>query len=209
VTAGVMDCAAREGDRRCLTAALAIAGRALVLLEDRDDAGAREALAMLATVIDQSGPATYKYIAAAMLRPFVPEERTYALLTVTQPWRGIGLNVLRLRALLPLEAFTAPPETVAAHGATVRELADDAAEPSLRCFAEWADAVLLLRSGERAEGLRRGRAASEALAGHGEHYTAARLEADLVAFAGERDEALAGRLVAMGAHASAAQARGG
>jgi hypothetical protein len=100
----------------------------------------------------------------------------------------------------------------AARIAEARALAGPACAPSLGWIAEWAQAMQLARSGSAAESLTKATRAASELEANAERYTAARLMTDLLPVlrgqpAASAAAGIADRLDAMGAHASAAEAR--
>jgi tetratricopeptide (TPR) repeat protein len=206
-----------EGDRLCSTGAMGLAGHIWCLFESRDPA-APEALEMLVRnwpggmrgAYGHRGSLTYP--AAEILRPFAPAEVTRRLLDRKDPRRDLRVAVQRLRVELPLVALGAERERLDPLVADARQLAASASAPALGWIADWAEGVGLARAGDRAEGLARVAAATGALMGHGERYTAARLVVDALPYlegpgAQRLADLTAKRLEEMGALASAAQGR--
>jgi hypothetical protein len=96
--------------------------------------------------------------------------------------------------------------------ADARALAGPACAPSLGWMAEWAEAVKLARSGAAAESFTKASRATSELEANAERYTAWRLMSDLLPLlrgqlAASAAAEIADRLDAMGARASAAEAR--
>jgi DNA-binding SARP family transcriptional activator len=207
LTDEVGELARNEGQRLCQTAALAVAGRALVLHEAGEDEAAAALLALIEDLAFVERPSTYPYIAAELLWRLVPAARTRTLLDSAGRHRGAGVRLVCLRVQLPLAAFSEPPAQVRALVAEAAELAQRAAAPSLTWIAQWAEAVLLARAGHSAQAVRQGRKAMRELTGYGERYTAARLLLDLLLFTRTPADEVAGDLAAMGARASASEAQ--
>jgi hypothetical protein len=121
--------------------------------------------------------------------------------------RGRGV----LRAWLPVLALGGDEDELDHAAADAQRLAHAACAPALGSIADWAGAARLAVSDPEAARTR-ARAAVAALAEHGEHYTAARLDLDFALLAkgsakAEIAEDVAERFEAMGARASAALAR--
>jgi hypothetical protein len=93
-----------------------------------------------------------------------------------------------------------------------RVLAGPACTPALGWIADWAESVQLARAGATAESVTKATRATSELEANAERYTAARLMTDLLPFlegqlAASAAAGIADKLDAMGAHASAAEAR--
>jgi DNA-binding SARP family transcriptional activator len=213
-TAEVADLVREEGSRTCPYGALALSRRALALFEAQQAPAAAEVFELLLEATPRERAAAYLYRAAEVLRPFVGVDAIRSAMERIDslPPLDAADETSKLRLELQLAALGGEPARLDPLVAQARRLADTASAPFLVSMADWADAVALARSGAAAEALASARAACAALEGYGEQYTAARLLVDLLPLldaelAGEAAEEVADRLEAMGALASAAEAR--
>jgi hypothetical protein len=204
-----------EGARTCPYGALALARHANALFEAGETSAAASAAALLNEVAPRERATAFLFAAAEILRPFVGSDSTRRNLERIE---GSPLDAAdassRLRVELQLGALAAREELLDPLVGEARALASSACAPFLDWIADWAEAVRLARAGAGGEALARGRAACAALDCYGERYTAARLLVDLLALldgelGGESAAEVAERLEAMGAIASAAEARVG
>ena len=211
-TESVVELAAEEGERICSTGLMGVAGRCLALHE-AEAAEATAALELLRRLASTGRPlAGWGYSVAEVLRPLVPSEETEARLAGGAPRAGAGTRVNRLRVELPLVALAGDWERLDVLLADARRLAGPACAPALAWIADWAEAVQRVGAGRLAEALELALPATSALEAHGEHYTSARLLADLLGRMGDDAPAApaartAERLDALGARASAASIR--
>jgi DNA-binding SARP family transcriptional activator/tetratricopeptide (TPR) repeat protein len=195
------DLVEHEGGRTCAMGSLALAGHAVARFEALDAAGGERAASSVEAVGLHRSDSSFRFRGIEVLRPFVGLERTRARLEGGEPVRGLVDGVHELRARLQLVALEGGE--VQPLAAKARRVAREACAPPLRCIADWADAV----SAGSLDGVV---AATDALAGYGERYTAARLLVDALTRLPDATvaEATAARLRAMGALASAAELSG-
>jgi class 3 adenylate cyclase len=209
-TAAVPELIREDGGRVCPYGALALAGHALTLFE----AGER-ATAAAVELLDRAsqgaeGP-TLLFRAAEVIRPLASLEAASSRLDRIATSADRVPRIYELRGALQVHALRGD--------AVLGELIDEAralAVPTcaqaLSNLADWAEAVELARSGSPTEALAKANPAMVELEARGERYTAARLMTDLLPLLDRRLAAAvaaetAERLEAMGAHASAAEAR--
>jgi hypothetical protein len=211
VTERVEGIVREEGGRLCQMGALGLAGRALALFESGEREAAQDALELFESAPAPRGAVPFRCLAVDILRPLAGLEATRraAGRLGNAPATVIG-RLYELRLELQLAALTGDWPAVDALVPEARRLAGQASAPTLGWIADWAQAVSLAGSGDA-------RAATQATrAGHaleecGESYTAARLLVDLLPFLDADVRAplaqdAGGRLRAMGAYASAAEA---
>jgi hypothetical protein len=152
------------------------------------------------------------WLAIDMLRPLAGPERTARIATrVHRSGTTLAGSVYELRLNLQLSALLGDWTTVADLIAEARSVAARACAPPLAWTAGWAQAVQRAAEGEGEKAVSDATRAAQALADHGEPYTAARLLTDLLPLL-DRDlraplaERVAGRLDAMGAVTSSTEA---
>ena len=214
-TAEVPELIRQDGSHTCPYGALALARRAVSLFEVQERQAADAAVELLRQAAPRQRAAAFVFRAAELLRPFVGLEATGAFLGTIggRPLDSVDyFNKLRLE--LQLRALGAEPADLDRLIAESRERARRACAPFIGWLADWAEAIGLVRSGALEQGLTLARGATSQLDAYGERYTAARLLVDVLPWldtpaAEEVVPDAAGRLEAMGARASAAQARAG
>jgi len=196
-----------------MTAVVGIAGRVLWLYESLEPDAAASALELMNHLRPPARRSIYNYFIAELLRPFIGLEPTRALLRRQPPTHDAAARILYLRTRLPVLALDRDHDALGRAIADARRVAHDACAPALGWIADWA-AGAQATADSPADALARARAATRALADHGEHYIAARLLLDSAlligggSWGGQLGEEAAERFDAMGALASAAQARG-
>jgi hypothetical protein len=214
-TANVPELVAEEGGHMCGLGVIAFTGRIVARLEMDDVSGAQEDLAWL----DAASPA----ISIASRQPlFFMLEHLRVLLGADEAIRRMETikesasateRISRLRAQIPLRALVADWARLATLEEQARELAEPFCAPVLGWLAEWAAGVRLAAHNDPTEGLKLMLEATSRLDAFGEHYTAACLLRDALAFltpeaAGSVADDLVRRLAAMGAHYSASAVDG-
>jgi hypothetical protein len=152
------------------------------------------------------------YRAAEIVRPLTDLESTRSRLERIAGSPDAVPRIYELRAALQLCALVDDRDRLDELIAEARSLAGPACAPALGWIADWAEAVKLARSGATAESLSKATQAASELEANAERYTAARLMTDLLPvlegqLAASAAAGIADRLDAMGAHASAAEAR--
>ena len=202
----------REEGGVCQKGTLGLAGHALALFECEEREAADEALELLAAASPSRGLVPFRCLAIDILRPLAGLERTRRTAESLGPPRGdVASRLYALRLGLQLSALNSDWSAVDDLVAEARQLAPQACAPTLGWIADWAEAVRLAAAGDGTEAVARATPACRALEKYGEPYTAARLLVDLLPFLdGDQRATLAedaaGRLVAMGALASATEA---
>jgi hypothetical protein len=201
-TAQTLDWIIEEGDHACAMATFGLAGQALARYESLDPAGGERCAALVEAIGLHRNDSAFRMLGIELLRPFVSFECTRRRIEASDALRGLVEGVHHTRAQLQLVTLegSEPIDELAAHA---RELARRACAPALSWIADWAQAV-------RAGSLQRALAATAVLDRYGEHYTAARLEADALVRMPDAGAATttALRLEQMGALASAAELSG-
>jgi predicted ATPase/DNA-binding SARP family transcriptional activator len=214
LTTGVLELVRGEGARACNQAIVGLAARLLWLFETEQHAELGDGLRLLNEIrppSDEMGPKTGAASAEA-LRPIIGTDATHARLALLCVGPDRGDAILLLRVQLPVLALGKNRGDLDRALADARKLARSCCAPALGWIADWAAAVQIAAN-EPAAALARARRATTALARYGERYTAARLMCDLLPLLGDATgiaaiaNQTADELEAMGAHASAAQAR--
>jgi hypothetical protein len=212
-TEPVVEHAAEEGERICATGLVALAARVLALHERCGPAEAAGALALLEQLSPPERPlgGWGSWITEA-LRDVVPLDESLARLAQVKRGSPHGDVVDRLRAALQVRALAGEWGAVEELAAEARALAEPGAAPELAAMADWAQALRLAEAGSVADAVALAQPACAAIAVRGEHYTAQRLMAELLARFGDDAppalaRATAERLDAMDAHTSAAAVR--
>jgi hypothetical protein len=196
----------------CLGAIVGVAGRVLWLHESLQSDAAAAALELMNRVRPPDRRSIYDYFIAELLRPVIGIEASRARLERIQPdGRDSTASILYLRSWLPVLALTGADDALDRIAADAQRLARTSCAPALGWIADWAAAARLSSSDPEAAQAR-ARTAVAALTQHGEKYTAARLDLEfaLLTQGSTRVETardIVERLEAMGAHASAANAR--
>ena len=202
---------AEEGMHTCFHGLAALAGQAIAAFELQKPDVTKRALETYGTTA-VSGVGHMGYRTIEILRPLIGVEdarrRTRELPDVDR----VDAEIYRLRLELQLRALERDWEHLHELAETARSLARAACAPWLAWIAEWSGALKLAAEGGGAQAVGKARAAADALEAHGERYTAARLLVDLLPFletssARELADDVVARLEAMGALASAAEAR--
>ena len=201
-----------EGGHTCGHGANALVGSVVSLFEAGDTLAAARALELLDTAAPKTGAATSRAHMEEILRPFVGLDEARARAERVEGPETVVDRIRRLRSELQLLALAGEWVELERVAAEARELAPQACAPYLVWIAEWAESVRLAASGRSAEAVETAREAAGALAEFGERYRASRLLVDLLPFLdpelrGPLAEEAAARLEAMGAAASAAEAR--
>ena len=206
--------ALEEGDRTCATGMVALAGRALSLFETGNSDAAADTIAVLDRFIPSAwGFRSFGHPVAELLRPVVgPDEGRRRLDAVLYPRRDATATINRLRVEIPARAVASEWAALETLTAEARGLSQSACAPVIGWVADWAEAALLARAGHHGEAAEAALAAAAEIDRYGEGYTAARLLVDLLPMLNApAAEAVArraiGALEAMGARASAAEAR--
>jgi hypothetical protein len=211
-TSRALELAREEGDHTCKTALVALAGRALWLFETLEPDAAFAAVELLDRLRPSTGRPMYDYVIAETLRPFLGVEHVRAMIErLDPPGARAAEAILCLRARLPVLALSGERDLLDDALAEAQRLAHKACAPALGWIAEWA-AAARTAADRCADALARAQVATAALADYGERYTAARLLLDFVPLtdgsaAGQLADEAAKRFDAMGALASAAEAR--
>ena len=150
---------------RARPAVVGLAGRVLALHEARDPAAA-EAIALLERIAPPARPlGGWGHTVLEMVRPAIGLEAARERLDALEP----AHDVAALRAAIPVRALSGDTSRL-------RALLDEARareEPDLAAFADWGEAARPATPSSRSARPMRSTA-------RGEHYTAARLLADLV-----------------------------
>ena len=191
-TADVLDMLRADRGGLCATAAVGLAGQAVALFEAGETAAARRVVDVLDAAWPSLHGALYPSFVIEVLAPFVPLADARARLAALDGRRTPGaVGIARAGLVLAMLDGTVPPIDAA------RALGERAQAPALVMLADLAAA----RDPAAAH------AAADALAAYGEPYTAARSLAAVLARLGAPEAAVADRLDAMGARASASAAR--
>jgi class 3 adenylate cyclase len=211
-TARVPELIREDGGRACPFGAVALAGHAVSLYEAQNGMAAATAVELLDSASQGAEGPTLLYRAAEIVRPLADLESTRARLERIAGSPDTVPRIYELRATLQLCALVDDRDRLDDLIAEARALAGPACAPSLGWIADWAEAVQLARSGATAESLTKATRATSELEANAERYTAARLLTDLLPFlegqlAASTAAGIADKLDAMGAHASAAEAR--
>jgi class 3 adenylate cyclase len=212
VTSDVVELVLEEGGHTCGHGGHALVGWVVSLFEAADTSAAASALELLDTAAPKTGAATWRAHLPEVLRPFVGLDEARARAERVEGSETLAARIRRLRSELQLLALAREWAELERVAAEARELAPQACAPYLVWIADWAESIRLAASGRSAEALESAREATGALAEFGERYRAARLLVDLLPFLeaelrGPLAEEAAARLEAMGAVASAAEAR--
>ncbi|MEX1069963.1 MAG: adenylate/guanylate cyclase domain-containing protein [Chloroflexota bacterium] len=212
VTSQVIELVLEEGGHTCGHGGNALVGRALALFEAEDQPDAARALELLDRAAAKTGAATWRARTPEVLRPFLGLDEARAMVERVEGPETVVDRIRRLRSELQLRALACEWDELERAATDARELADAACAPYLAWIADWAGSTQLAAAGRSAEALEKATQATGALTAFGEWYTAARLLVDLLPFldAGPRESVAnetARRLEAMGAFASAAEAR--
>jgi class 3 adenylate cyclase len=213
-TREVPDLVREEGGHTCGLGSQSLAGYAVALFESNDRSAAERAIELLDQTEVSLQPVPHAlYRVSDVIRPIVGLERTAQRLEKAGTPKDVESHVWQLRASLSVYALTGDPSWVPL-AEEARLLARSACAPYLEWIADWGDAVFLARGGHSLalEALAGASAAVSSLEAYGERYTAARLLVDLLPFLGAPVASslagdLLGRLEAMSAFASAAEAR--
>jgi tetratricopeptide (TPR) repeat protein len=201
-----------DGGPVCPFGAVALAGHAVSLYEAQNGAAAATAIDLLDSARPGAEGPALLYRAAEIVRPLTDLESTRSRLArITRSPEPVP-RIYELRAALQLCALADDRGRLDELIAEARALAGPACAASLGWIADWAEAVQLARSRATAEALTKATRASSELEANAERYTAARLMTDLLPFlegqlAASTAAGIADKLDAMGAHASAAEAR--
>jgi hypothetical protein len=196
----------------CNGAIVGIAGRVLWLHEALQTEASAAALELMNRVRPPGRRSIYDYFIAELLRPVIGVKATRARLQRIKPDRhNSTASILYLRAWLPVLALMGGDDELDRSTAEASRLAQAASAPALGWIADWAAAARLVASDPEAARAQ-ARAAVTALTEYGECYTAARLDLDFALLRGGRARVeiardVAERFEAMGAKASAAEAR--
>jgi class 3 adenylate cyclase len=212
-TAQVPELIRQDGGRACPFGAVALAGHAVSLYEAQNGVAAAAAVELLDSASQGAEGPTLLYRAAEIVRPLTDLEFTRARLERIAGSPDAVPRIYELRAALQLCALVDDRDRLDELIAEARALAGPACAPSLGWIADWAEAVKLARSGAAAESFTKASRAASELEANAERYTAGRLMTDLLPLlhgqlAASAAAGVADRLDAMGARASAAEARG-
>lgn len=198
----------------CIYGVMALAGQVVTAFEMNEEEACAEALEVLDTARTsfQDTAHGFQFWTVDILRPLLGTNEFRRRLAELEAPANASDWIYMLRAELQVCALEEEWDKVDAMAAKARGVASAACAPSLLYIAEWADSVRLAASGHPVEALGKTMRALASLEHVGEPYTAARLLADVVPFldgAGRQKAAgeAARRLEAMGARASAAEAR--
>lgn len=211
-TSQVVELVIAEGGHTCGHGAHALVGRALALFEAEEVAAARRTLELLDRAAPKTGAATWRARTPEVLRPFLGLDEARMRAKRREGSDTVVDRVRRLRSELQLRALGHEWDDLERAAHEARELAAAVCAPYLAWIADWAESIELAAAGRSAEALGKATEAAGALAGFGEQYTAVRLLVDLLPLldSGARGPIAhdtARRLEAMGALASAAEAR--
>jgi hypothetical protein len=212
-TAQVPGLIREDGGRACPFGAVALAGHAVSVYEAENGVAAAAAVELLDSASQGAEGPTMLYRAAEIVRPLTDLESTRSRLERIAGSPDAVPRIHELRAALQLYALLDDRDRLDELIAEARALAGPACAPSLGWIADWAEAVKLARSGATDESFTKATRAASALEANAERYTAGRLMTDLLPLldgqrlAGAAAE-IADRLDAMGARATAAEARG-
>jgi class 3 adenylate cyclase/predicted ATPase len=210
-TAKAPDLVAEEGMHTCFHGLTALAGQALAAFELNEAEASKRALDVYdATAV--SGVGLFAYHLVEILRPLIGVEDARRRAEQLEKAEGAQGEVYRLRLELQLGALERDWEQLHGFAEKARALAESACAPHLEWVADWGEAVELADRGQIRESIAKARTAASALEAYGERYLAARLLVDLLpcldaAAASELAEDAVQRLEAVGASASAAEAR--
>jgi hypothetical protein len=191
---------------------MALAGHAVSLYEAQNGEAAAVAVELLDSASQGAEGPTMLYRAAEIVRPLTDLESTRSRLERIAGSPDVVPRIYELRAALQLCALADDRDRLHELIAEARALAGPACAPSLGWIAEWAEAVELARSSAAAASFSRASRATGELEANAERYTAGRLMTDLLPLLQGQLPAstaagVADRLDAMGASASAAEAR--
>jgi class 3 adenylate cyclase/tetratricopeptide (TPR) repeat protein len=211
-TADVPELIREDGGRVCPFGAMALAGHAVSLYEAQNGEAAAVAVELLDSASQGAEGPTMLYRAAEIVRPLTDLESTRSRLERIAGSPDVVPRIYELRAALQLCALADDRDRLHELIAEARALAGPACAPSLGWIAEWAEAVELARSSAAAASFSRASRATGELEANAERYTAGRLMTDLLPLLQGQLPAstaagVADRLDAMGASASAAEAR--
>ncbi|MEO7869986.1 MAG: adenylate/guanylate cyclase domain-containing protein [Candidatus Limnocylindria bacterium] len=211
-TSQVVELVLEDGGHTCGHGAHALVGRALALFEAEEAAAASRTLELLDRAAPKTGAATWRARTREVLRPFLGLDEARARVGRIEGPETVVDRVRRLRSELQLRALAREWDDLERAVAEARELAAPVCAPYLAWIADWAESIQLAAAGRSGEALGKATEAAGALAGFGEQYTAVRLLVDLLPFLesaarGPIAQETAHRLEAMGALASAAEAR--
>jgi len=211
-TAQVVELVLEDGGHTCGHGAHALVGRALALFEAQEPALASRAVELLDRAAPETGAATWRAQTPEVLRPFLGLDEARARVRRSEGSETVVDMVRRLRSELQLRALGREWDDLERVVHEAREVAASACAPYLVWIADWAESIQLAAAGRSADALQKATEAAGALAAFGEQYTAVRLLVDLLPFLdagaqGSIAEETADRLEAMGALASAAEAR--
>ena len=212
VTSQVVELVLEDGGHPCGHGGHALVGRAVALFEAEERLEAARALELLDRAAPKTGAATWRARTPEVLRPFLGLDEARARLERIEGSKTVVDRVRRLRSELQFHALACEWDALEGATAEARELAVPACAPYLAWIADWAESTQLAAAGRSTEALEKATGAAGALAAFGERYTAARLLVDLLplldsAARGSIAQETADRLEAMGALASAAEAR--
>ncbi len=212
VTSQVVELVLEEGGHTCGNGGHALVGRAVALFEAEERLEAARALELLDRAAPKTGAATWRARTPEVLRPFLGLDEARARVERIEGSKTVTDRVRRLRSELQFRALAREWDDLKVAAAEARELAVPACAPYLAWIADWAESTQLAAAGRSTEALEKATGAAGALAAFGERYTAARLLVDLLplldsAARGSIAQETAHRLEAMGALASAAEAR--
>jgi class 3 adenylate cyclase len=211
-TSQVVELVLEDGGHTCGHGGHALVGRAVALFEAEERLEAARALELLDRAAPKTGAATWRARTPEVLRPFLGLDESRARVERIEGSETVVDRVRRLRSELQLRALAREWDDLQRAAHEARELATAACAPYLAWIADWAESIQLAAAGRSAVALEKATEAAGALAAFGEQYTAVRLLVDLLPFldAGARGpiaQETAHRLEAMGALASAAEAR--
>ena len=211
-TALVPELIREDGGRACPFGAMALAGHAVSLYEAENGEAAAAAVELLDSASQGAEGPTLLYRAAEIVRPLTDLKSTRSRLERIAGSPDAVPRIHELRAALQLCALADDPDRLHELIAEARALAGPACAPSLGWIADWAEAMKLARSGAAAESFAKASRAASDLEANAERYTAGRLMTDLLPLlhgqlAASAAAGIADRLDAMGARASAAEAR--
>jgi hypothetical protein len=196
----------------CPFGAMALAGHAVSLYEAGDGSSAAKVVELLASASPGAEGPALLYRAAEIVRPLTDLEYARASLERIAGSPDAVPRIFELRAALQICALVDDEKQLDELIAEARALAGPACAPSLGCIADSAEAVKLARSGAAAASFTKASHAASELEQNAERYTAWRLMTDLLPLLHGQLPAsaaagIADRLDAMGARASAAEAR--
>ncbi|MDQ2940981.1 MAG: AAA family ATPase, partial [Chloroflexota bacterium] len=212
VTSQVIELVLEEGGHTCGHGGNALVGRALALFEAEEVPDAARAVELLDRATSTTPSATWRARTPEVLRPFLGLDDARARVERIEGSAAVVDRVRRLRSELQLRSLAREWDDLERVADEARELAAAACAPYLAWIADCAESTQLAAAGRSAEALEKATQATGALTAFGESYTAARLLVDLLPFldAAAREsiaQETADRLEAMGALASAADAR--